>query len=287
MAHMGRETSELRNLVAANLRQLNEDNGGRHLGRIADCIGVDRATVSRWLNAKVTISVDGCHALADQFPDYFDRDVLMALHLGASGVEQAAQPWSLVATGITESLNDSYEMALAVLNKDRAPEHRSLRHAALHRLAPSTQAMAADAHMSEAERNAVVKFQARMVEMARSGWIIRSVVAADSLRRLDEVEVMLSALDGPNVHVRAYSGPLPPSLSMVVVGNDDVILGHDHPRWAKPANSVVFNSRALAGWATNYYDDLFDSAPYRLRSPRGVDEDQVRSLRHALGARTN
>lgn len=281
---MGKSTSDLRAVVATGLNQLNKDNGGRYLSKVANQIGVDRATVGRWVDEKVTISVDNCHALADRYPGYFDRSTLLALQLKAAGLDTAGPSPTVLSAGFGFDMESSYRLAFDVLTKACPLEERTLCHASLHRQAPRLNDVRNDPHVPEEARAAMTRFQEEMVSMAQSGWNVRSVSAIDSPQRVEDVVIMAKALDGPNVDVRAYVAPIPPMISMLIVGNSDVLLSVDHPRWGKPEHGSALSSTRFATWARTYFDVLFHDAPVRIRSPKGLDHDAIAELRMRMPA---
>jgi len=129
-------------------------------------------------------------------------------------------------------------------------------------------------------------FKQRLVERATTapGWRIRHLLNFNTSEDLDiwlELEERLA--EAPRYEARAYviSTSLP-ILAPLVVANEHVLLANEDPREARLRTAVHLQGRRVAFWATTYFDDLWDGAPYQLRSQRGRQDSEIERLRLEL-----
>lgn len=274
---------ELRRQLSDGIAQLNAHHGGRHLSSIARALGVDRATVARWAKGSTTASVDHCRRLAETYPQFFSEGPLVELHAQAAlGVDPMTALLTVGAT-IYDDGADVHRAAAEALREDPgSPENRVCKLTALHLDRRGTDAVDLDPHMSPEMGQQVIAFRDAMSERARQGWTIQNVVVTNNPVRLAGLEAMIHGLDGPDVEIRGYPMAVPLVLSPLIVGNRDVFLAYDHQRFERPKAALHLRSAALVSWATSYFDQLFDQAPFTLRSVHGPEPDGMRAFRDAL-----
>ena len=94
-----------------------------------------------------------------------------------------------------------------------------------------------------------------------------------------------SQLEGPDVEIRAYAMTVPPVMSQFVIGRRHVFIGYNGGLQSRPTPSMLhIESPDAVAWATRYFDALFNEAPFRLRTPKGVSATEFARLSDAVGA---
>ena len=274
----GTAEEQLRNLIRDGVRGLNVERGGRYLSEIARTVGVDRGTVSRWHSALSTPSLEHCAELTRAFPLYFDMDVLRNLYAQASGGKLADG----LTVGLTSSdtTDSTYELALRSLRDPPASRReREILHVVMHvDNGLEDQAAALTARNQQAAQ----EFRDTVVRCARDGWRIRVVLATASHRRFESLTGMVERLDGPDVHIRGYVAHLPPVISPIVIARRDVLLAFDSLHAGLPVAAMAMRSQGAVRWATDYFERLFDDAPFRLRTPRGPNREEIARFHNQL-----
>lgn len=125
---------------------------------------------------------------------------------------------------------------------------------------------------------AVQDLQRAITERAAQGWRYRLVVCGGSGERIDELARVVERVEGPGVHIKAYPFEVLLVLSPVIVAKKSVVLAYDDLSSGRPAASVVLTSPKVVQWATGYFAELFDDAPLKLRTPRGIESQNVASF---------
>jgi len=131
-------------------------------------------------------------------------------------------------------------------------------------------------------KSKLVGFQQLEALRARQGWAVRVVVSAGNISRFQSIEGMVRGIEGPNVEIHAYDNTLPMAIAPLSIARRVVLMVHDHRRWERPGAALLIRSRAATEWADNYFSGLIADAPFRLRSPAGVDEDGLARFQQAL-----
>jgi transcriptional regulator with XRE-family HTH domain len=279
--------NELRTSVVASLDRLNRDHGGRYLGRVAAALGVHRSSVSRWLAGEAAPSYERCMELANRYPGYFDRAELVELltrdalggePVGASAlaaIRPTAPTFAALATALTEAIEREPPLAA-----DREILHVSLEAEAERVPRPGESILE-----TEEDRTARRRYQAAMDRRAREGWRMRTVSNAFGPERFDALDRMANALEGPDVEIRAYAMTVPSVMSQFVIGRRHVFIGYNGGLQSRPTPSMLhIESPDAVAWATRYFDALFNEAPFRLRTPKGVSATEFARLSDAVGA---
>lgn len=129
-------------------------------------------------------------------------------------------------------------------------------------------------------------FRQRLVQRATAspGWRVRHLLNFNSSEDLDRWLAFDELLaEAPRYEARGYliSKSLP-ILAPLIVANEHVLLANEDPREARLRTAVHLQGRRVAIWATAYFDELWDGAPYQLRLQRGRQASEAARLRRAL-----
>ena len=276
----------LRELIATGISGVNEQNGGRYLSTIARHLGVDRTTVTRWVQGRTTASVDHCRALAEAYPEHFDFDHLVELQARSALRQPAATPTLTVGAAVHETAAEVHRSAAEALLADPGPPaNRVCMLAAMHLDRQGVDAVSEDPHMDDDSGQQIMAFRAAMAQRAAEGWKIRNVVVTKNLARLQALEYMVDSLDGPDVEIKVYPMAVPLVLAPLIVANRDVFLAYDHRRWERPDAALGLRSASVVRWASDYFNKLFIDAPYIVRDVHGPVPKQFDALRADLMSR--
>lgn len=114
-------------------------------------------------------------------------------------------------------------------------------------------------------------------------WKVRHLYCFTNLSRFDQIVDRLRTLDAaPNYEVKAYVGNIPfTTISPLIIG-DTVLLGMQDKRHLRTEQAVMMSGESIQGWAIEYFQRLWDSAPFELRPQRGLDAQQVTRARTEL-----
>jgi hypothetical protein len=117
------------------------------------------------------------------------------------------------------------------------------------------------------------------------GWRVRHLLNFNTLEELDAWLALEAHLaEAPRYEARAYTTATSlPILAPLIVANEHVLLANEDPQHARLRTAVHLQGRRVAIWATAYFDDLWDGAPFRLRSQRGRQVSEIETLRRELG----
>lgn len=133
-------------------------------------------------------------------------------------------------------------------------------------------------------------FMQKLVERATTspGWRIRHLLNFNSLEDFDNWLRLEEKLAGaPKYEARAYlTSTSLPILAPLIVANEHVLLANEDPQEARLRSAVHFQGRNVAVWATTYFDDLWEGAPFLLRSQRGRHVPAIEAVRRQLGTST-
>lgn len=121
----------------------------------------------------------------------------------------------------------------------------------------------------------VKEFRSALVRRSQEGWTTNVVVSAHNLDRLESITEMVDSIDGPNVEIFAYPYSLPLVMSTLIISNRSLLVSHDHRRWERPGAGMLIRSRSAAAWADNYFSELVADAPFRLRTPSGINRAEL------------
>lgn len=117
-------------------------------------------------------------------------------------------------------------------------------------------------------------------------WTLKQVVNVMTEQRLDQVLGRQLELKGRKHYVRAYSSSaLFPVISPLIIGNHHVFLALDDDRLFRAASAVWIEGLEAAAWARQYFDRVWEHAPFNIRGPVGTQPDQVEGLRRTLRSR--
>ena len=273
----------IRRRVADGLAKLNARQGGRYLSTVATAVGVDRTTVTRWSKATTTASVDHCRALARTYPEFFSEAELVELHARAALGNGATDSFAVGVT-VHNTAADLHRAAAAALatEPDRADD-RICYLTALHIDRRGVDSVIDDPHLDDDSSEQILTFRETMDARALEGWTMRVVVNASTSARVDVLEDVVYTMDGPDVEIRAYPLELPLVMAPMIVANRDVFIAYDHLRYERPHAAIQMRSLSVVNWATNYFDQLFDGAPFTLRNLHGPDESQLKTFRTLVG----
>ncbi len=269
-------------MIAEGLTRLDEAQGGRYLSTVARHLGVERSTVSRWRQQRATARPDHCEMLAHQWPGYFNQDELLDLHYRSlqTGLVHDRRTAGLEILSDTAAVLDASTAELLI--EPESANDQVINHAALHIDRNGHDPLENDSLFGTGLAAKLRTFREAEIQRAGQGWTIRAVVSAGRIERLGSIAAMVTALDGPNVEIFAYPHSLPLVVAPLVVANRTVLMFHDHRRWERPGAAMLIRSRAAAAWANHYFTELTADAPFRLRSPSGVDEAELDRYRAAL-----
>jgi transcriptional regulator with XRE-family HTH domain len=277
--------SELRASVAASLDRLNRDHGGRHLGRVAAALGVHRSSVSRWMAGEASPSFERCMELANRYPGYFDRAELVDL-LTRSALGDA-QPVPSLGGGVREvgPANSAVSQALvsALEREPAAAADREFLHVSLEAEAETRPPPGGSIYETEEDRVERIRFGEAVRRRAAEGWRVRTVANANGPQRLESIEAVVAALDGPDVEIRTYAMTVPLVMSMFLIGRRDAFIGCNTGRLGRPTPNILhLASPDAVAWATRYFDTLFNEAPFRLRTPKGASDSELARFRSTI-----
>lgn len=277
--------AELRRTISDGLQRTNRDHGGRYLTAIARAVGVDRTTVTRWLNETSTASVDNCRSLASNFPTFFDEHRLIELHaLSVQAGSENDMPVTVGATFLNSGADVHQRAAAAIRVEPDVPSDRIIKLTALHLDRRGTD-IAADDQMDDETASSIEQFRNAMAQRASDGWRIRNVVVTENAERLYGLRMMIQALEGPDVEIRAYAMRVPLVLSPLIVANREVFVSYDHRRFERPDSAILLQSARAVQWTTEYFDNLFLDAPYILKDTQGANDQAFEQMFEEIGRR--
>lgn len=270
---------DLRKLITSGIGSLNQENGGRFLSQVAQSIGVDRATITRWNQGTATASYKSCQQLAHHFPKHFDWEVLAKLHSRAA-LSGSIRGDITVGISASTSIGAVHEAAIAALSEEPDdPRQRQILHVMFHLDYDADDPLNLDKFVDDNERQLVTTFRNLFRSRVEQGWQTRTVFATDSPSRLEDALRMSRQIEGPDVLIRAYHARVPLVICPLIIAQRDVILAHDEPRLGRPHSAIRLRSPTAVEWATDYFNSLWDEAPIRIRTSRGIDTEQVSKLR--------
>jgi transcriptional regulator with XRE-family HTH domain len=266
--------SQLRSLVADGLKRLNASHGGRYLAAISRRLNVERSTVSRWSRGDATASPEHCDTLSDAWPEYFNRSELAQLQY--ESLQSGSEASMLTVGAEVHSTPEAVYLACrkALTEEPVAIENQILRLTGFHIDRYGVDPVGGSPHFDEAALAASLAFRAAVEERAKQGWRIQLVLSASSPERAASVRKIVDEIDGPNVEIFGFPLTLPLVMAPVVFANRDVLIVYDHRRWERPGSAIALRSLAVVAWANHYFAELIADAPYRLRSPAGVENDE-------------
>jgi hypothetical protein len=76
-----------------------------------------------------------------------------------------------------------------------------------------------------------------------------------------------------------------PLAAPLVIANQDAFLGIEAPARCELTAAIQMSGRRPASWATRYFNDLWDAAPYTVRTRNGIDLPGLAALSTAVKAR--
>ncbi len=177
-----------------------------------------------------------------------------------------------------------YRVTADAILQDPVPlSDRVIRHIGLHVDVPGGDALVTDRHYGAELQHENQRFRNALRKRAGDQWDIRTVVTTGDVERLDGMfRHMTDELDGPRVHVRAYASSVPLVVNPILIANRDVILAFDDLRYGKPSHGLLMRGKRVVGWVQEYFDTLFENAPYQLRNKQGLQESEFARLRSDL-----
>jgi hypothetical protein len=96
-------------------------------------------------------------------------------------------------------------------------------------------------------------------------------------------EFMNASANAPAYEVKSYcTHSSLPILAPLVVANNDVLLGVEDAIKYELKNAVHITGRSFAIWASRYFVDVWEQAPFSIRSRGGIDADGMEDLRKAV-----
>ncbi|MFV1992162.1 MAG: hypothetical protein ACC652_15625, partial [Acidimicrobiales bacterium] len=221
-----------------------------------------------------TARPDHCDILSDEWPEFFNRGELAELQY--TSMQSGAQASTLTIGAEVWTTPETVYKACrsATLDEPVARVNRVLRLVDFHIDRHSVDPVGGTPLFDEQTRGASLAFRDSVIERAAQGWGIQIVLSASTTKRLTTVKAIVDDIEGPNVEIFGYPQALPLVLAPVVVANRDVLIVFDHRRWERPGSAVVMRSRDVVAWANRYFDELIADAPYRLRTPAGIEIDE-------------
>jgi len=277
--------SELRTVIADGLIALDRAHGGRYMSNVARSLGVERSTVSRWRQRKSTTNPEHCEELARRWPEHFDAEHLLDLHFQSMHAGSSPGPRTAGLEIITEA-GAVFDSCSAELRREpNSPADRVINHAAFHLERSGLIPFETDPLFGHELRSKLTGFHEIEALRASQGWTVRLVVSAGSIRRFASIDRMVRNIEGPNVEIHAYDRTVPMVMAPLTIAHRVVFMVHDHRRWERPGAALLIRSRSAAEWADNYFSELIADAPFRLRSPAGIDDAGLAGYEQALAGR--
>jgi len=274
--------AELRSVIAKGLVDLDRAHGGRYMSSVANLLGVERSTVSRWRQRRSTANPEHCEQLARRWPSHFDAERLLDLHFRSMHTETSLGPLTAGLEILTEAESVFDACSAEMSREPNSPADRVINHTAFHIEQSGLVPFESDPLFGPELKSKLMKVHELQALRASQGWTIRIVVSAGSVERFAPIEKMAQRIDGPNVEIHAYGDTVPMVIAPLTVANQVVFMVHDHRRWERPGAAMLIRSRAAAAWADNYFSELIADAPFRLRSPAGIDNAGLAKYEQAL-----
>ncbi len=277
--------SELRTVIAEGLVALDRAHGGRYMSTVARVLGVERSTVSRWRQQRSTATPEHCEQLARRWPDHFDAERLLDLHFRSMHSGSSPGPRTAGLEILTEPAAVFDVTSDEISREPDSPADRIINHAAFHIERSGLIPFESDPLFGPELRSKLMRLHELEAMRASQGWTVRMVVSAGSIKRFASILRMVQKIDGPNVEIHAYDETVPLVIAPLSVARRIVLMVHDHRRWERPGAALLIRSRSAAAWADNYFSELIADAPFRLRSPAGIDEAGLADYEQALSDR--
>jgi len=278
--------SELRTAIADGLVALDKAHGGRYMSNVARLLGVERSTVSRWRQRRSTANPEHCEELARRWPAHFDAERLLDLHFLSMHTGSSPGPHTAGLEILTEA-GAVFDACSAELEREPASAaDRTINHAAFHLERSGLIPFESDPLFGPELKSKLTRFHQLEALRAGQGWAVQLVVSAGSIQRFTSIERMVQSIEGPNVEIHAYDRTVPLVIAPLVIARRVLLMVHDHRRWERPGAALLIRSRAAAAWADNYFSELIADAPFRLRSPAGVDDNGLAKYKQALANRS-
>lgn len=122
---------------------------------------------------------------------------------------------------------------------------------------------------------------------AQPPWHVKHLVNITSMEQLASLERWLnSVVDASTYELHAHSTDASLLvLAPLVIANTDLFLAAEDAAREQLGSAVRLSGRAAAAWGTAYFNELFDTAPYRVRSRRGINPEELARLRAAVTSR--
>lgn len=248
---------------------------------------VNRSQVGRWLEGIQRPRPEHCRAVdALQLRDG-NGDPLPSLELAVREDLLTAGRYGPLLGGEVLHGRESYsrlgELLEAFMDDPPERDQRVVMHGAWHASGPK-----AANREHEFERWRFLELLNDLAEMPRrEGWTYRYMTTIDDSARLEE---LLERLRGPwqdseTVEVRLFVGSHPPVLSPLLLGQRVASIAVDDPAMRGVEDSLLLTDQRAIAVIWKSAIQAWDSAPFRIRNPAGIDEGQVEATRQALARR--
>jgi hypothetical protein len=114
-------------------------------------------------------------------------------------------------------------------------------------------------------------------------WRFRQLVNATNVSRLENLLRKVIEKESPRLEVRAFArADSLPMVSPLVVANEHAFFGPQDDLYYRAGSALYVRDRTVAVWATRYFDSLWDAAPFRIRTPAGIEPGEIQRLRAEL-----
>jgi hypothetical protein len=240
----------------------------------------DPGRLSRWLNAREAMGHDfavlfdrilPAGADGSAFTDY--RAELVVVKEGRGGVsagERIDRPPDLL-TGCFMTGDELYLAAAEAIRQSRPEraEHRVIKLASLHGHGGPRLAETPDAATDTPRSQFGHAIEGRLRDL-KEPWKLLQLFNVPNLERLTSIKERFLGHPGPHLHVRAFAAPNAlPMLSPLIIGNHHAFIAAQDDRHYRVRSGIQLQGRGAAEWASDYFMELWDIAPFRLSTPTG------------------
>jgi hypothetical protein len=137
---------------------------------------------------------------------------------------------------------------------------------------------------SDTASHADVQQKIRDKIVAEPNWTVRQIINITSLDELESFRSFMDSVEAaPAYEVKAYSTQQSLAVAApLVIANRHAFLGTEDSTAYRLKSAIHIEGRRYAFWATLYFNDLWDDAPFTLRTRRGANQQGLEDLMREL-----
>lgn len=174
-----------------------------------------------------------------------------------------------------------YRAAVRILESCVAvpPQDRLILFTSLHGLDGRRFAHEEDPHAQDEVLEALASFKQAVAAKAKDGWHVKQIFNITTTERFAGIVDSIRNISARYWEIRAYcTVKAPPPLNALIVAKRELLLATDDLRAYGPRTCIHVVDDDTAAWASDWFAQVWDGAPFTLRTSVEVDEDEIARL---------